>query len=451
MTLSLQILVMIFSAVIDIWLFCLFAQIKPSKLDWLFLLALEAVLSVALSNFQTYSSLIYETGLEILLFCGYFYLLKKAGRFRQLLGAGLLFGIISLVIQLSMKVLVSLLPLPSYFYFDAFMNLLLPLVALAWVIWQRQRIASLLTDVNSSILVSLLAYLYFVCCAIGAYILDDKKPTEVVLLFFFILIFQAIFLAVIYREIVHIQRQLLDQQKQEALARQKQLLVKENEQLKEYADYLDQNEDELRRFKHDYQNILLSLKVSAEKGGSQALVEELEKYTSSQFDQKALRKYPDVNHVKIPELKSIAIAKLAKLYNEKIDYSFGCEPEISQIPQTNLLDLVRIIGIAFDNAIEASQQLKALGGQGRVEAMYYQEGGDFEFMIRNRIGGPVADPGQLAQAGYTTKKAHAGLGLANVKEIVSQHDEQMLLDYGPEDGWFNFSLTLLSENVEEEI
>lgn len=426
MTLFLQILVMIFSAVIDIWLFCLFAQIKPSKLDWLFLLALEAVLSVALSNFQTYSSLIYETGLEILLFCGYFYLLKKAGHFRQLLGAGLLFGIISLVIQLSMKVLVSLLPLPSYFYFDAFMNLLLPLVALAWVIWQRQRIASLLTDVNSSILVSLLAYLYFVCCAIGAYILDDKKPTEVVLLFFFLLIFQAIFLAVIYREIVHIQRQLLDQQKQEALARQKQLLVKENEQLKEYADYLDQNEDELRRFKYDYQNILLSLKVSAEKGGSQALVEELEKYTSSQFDQKALRKYPDVNHVKIPELKSIAIAKLAKLYNEKIDYSFGCEPEISQIPQTNLLDLVRIIGIAFDNAIEASQQLEALGGQGRVEAMYYQEG-------------------------YTTKKAHAGLGLANVKEIISQHDEQMLLDYGSEDGWFNFSLTLLPENVEEEI
>lgn len=450
MTLFLQILVMIFSAVVDIWLFCLFAQIKPSKLDWLFLLALEAVLSVALSNFQTYSSLIYETGLEILLFCGYFYLVKKAGCFRQLLGAGLLFGIISLVIQLSMKVLVSLLPLPSCFYFDAFMNLLLPLAVLAVAIWQRQRIASLLTDINSGILVSLLAYLYFVCCAIGVYILDDKKPTEVVLLFFFLLIFQAIFLAVIYWEIVHFQRQLLDQQKQEVLARQKQLLVKENEQLKEYADYLDQNEDELRRFKHDYQNILLSLKVSAEKGGSQALVEELEKYTSSQFDQKALRKYPDVNHVKIPELKSIAIAKLAKLYNEKIDYSFGCEPEISQIPQTNLLDLVRIIGIAFDNAIEASQQLEALGGQGRVEAMYYQEGGDFEFMIRNRIGGLVADSDQLAQAGYTTKEAHAGLGLANVKEIVSQHDEQMLLDYGPEDGWFNFSLTLLSENVEEE-
>ncbi|MFR0600248.1 sensor histidine kinase [Lactobacillus equicursoris] len=450
MTLFLQILVMIFSAVVDIWLFCLLAQIRPSKLDWLLLLALEAVLSVALSNFQTYSSLIYETGLEILLFCGYFYLLKKADHFRQLLGAGLLYGIISLIIQLGMKVLVSLLPLPNYFYFDAFMNLLLPLVVLALVIWQRQRITNLLTDANSSILVSLLAYLYFVCCAIGAYILDDKKPTEVVLLFFFLLIFQAIFLAVIYREIVHIQRQLLDQQKQEALARQKQQLIKENEQLKEYAAYLDQNEDELRRFKHDYQNILLSLKVSAEKGGSQALIAELEKYTSSQFDQKALRKYPDVNHIKIPELKSIAIAKLAKLYNDQIDYSFGCESEISQIPQTNLLDLVRIIGIAFDNAIEASQQLKERGGKGRVEAMYYQEGGDFEFMIRNRIDKSASDPDQLAQAGYTTKKDHAGLGLANVKELVRRNDEQMLLDYGPEDGWFNFSLTLLPENVEEE-
>jgi two-component system, LytTR family, sensor histidine kinase AgrC len=52
MTLFLQILVMIFSAVVDIWLFCLFAQIKPGTLDWLLLLALEAVLSVALSNFQ---------------------------------------------------------------------------------------------------------------------------------------------------------------------------------------------------------------------------------------------------------------------------------------------------------------------------------------------------------------------------------------------------------------
>lgn len=451
MTLFLQILVMICSAVVDIWLFCLFAQIKPSKLDWLILLAFEAVLSVALSNFQTYSSLIYETGLEILLFCGYFYLLKKADHFRQLLGAGLLYGIISLIIQLGMKVLVSLLPLPNYFYFDAFMNLLLPLVVLALVIWQRQRIASLLTDVNSGILVSLLAYLYFVCCAIGAYILDDKKPTEVVLLFFFLLIFQAIFLAVIYREIVHIQRQLLDQQQQEALARQQEQLIKENEQLKEYAAYLDQNEDELRRFKHDYQNILLSLKVSAEKGGSQALITELEKYTSSQFDQKALRKYPDVNHIKIPELKSIAIAKLAKLYNDQIDYSFGCESEISQIPQTNLLDLVRIIGIAFDNAIEASQQLKERGGKGRVEAMYYQEGGDFEFMIRNRIDKSAADPDQLSQVGYTTKKDHAGLGLANVKELVRRHDEQMLLDYGPEDGWFNFSLTLLPENVEKEV
>ena len=143
--------------------------------------------------------------LEILLFCGYFYLVKKAGCFRQLLGAGLLFGIISLVIQLSMKVLVSLLPLPSYFYFDAFMNLLLPLAVLAVAIWQRQRIASLLTDVNSGILVSLLAYLYFVCCAIGVYILDDKKPTEVVLLFFFLLIFRQFSGGDLL--IVHLQRQ----------------------------------------------------------------------------------------------------------------------------------------------------------------------------------------------------------------------------------------------------
>ena len=65
-----------------------------------------------------------------------------------------------------------------------------------------------------------------------------------------------------------------------------------------------------------------------------------------------------------------------------LNYSFDCEQNISQIPKSvNILDLVRIIGIAFDNAAEESMALiKETGStnNARVDAMYYQENGDFE-------------------------------------------------------------------------
>ncbi|GAA2955582.1 hypothetical protein GCM10019995_07870 [Lactobacillus kefiranofaciens subsp. kefirgranum] len=228
----------------------------------------------------------------------------------------------------------------------------------------------------------------------------------------------------------------------------------ENEQLKEYSNYLDKNEDELRRFKHDYQNILNSLRISAEKCDTESVVKQLSEYTDTQFDEKALRKYKGINHVHIEELKSIAIAKLAKLYNENIDYSFGCEVEIYKIPQSvNILDIIRIMGITFDNAIEESQKLIQMTGNkdsAKVDAMYYQEDGNFEFRIRNRIGMiDKVNLNRLNQEGYTTKKFHSGIGLANVKQIEAKYENSMLIDYGIEDDWFDFDLTIMPDDMEE--
>lgn len=225
----------------------------------------------------------------------------------------------------------------------------------------------------------------------------------------------------------------------------------ENQQLKEYSNYLDKNEDELRHFKHDYENLLNSLKISAEKGDSKSVVKQLAKYTNSQFDEKALRKYKGVNHIHVEELKSIAITKLAKLYNEKIPYSFGCEVEIYDIPKiVNIFDLVRIIGIAFDNAIEESQNLIKRTGDNnsaKVDAMYYQEDGNFEFKIRNRISkGTTLSPNVLSQEGYSTKQHHIGIGLANVKRIESKYEEFMLINYEIKNGWFTFELEIIPDN-----
>lgn len=162
-----------------------------------------------------------------------------------------------------------------------------------------------------------------------------------------------------------------------------------------------------------------------------------------------LRKYKDVNHVHVEELKSIAITKLAKLYNEEIPYSFGCDVEIYKIPRSvNILDIVRIIGITFNNAIEESRKIKQTVGKenAKVDANY-QEDGKFEFKIRNKIVNDTKlSTDILSKEGYSTKKNHAGIVLANIKRIESKYEECMLINYGIEDGWFTFDLEIMPDN-----
>lgn len=216
---------------------------------------------------------------------------------------------------------------------------------------------------------------------------------------------------------------------------------------------MDKNEDQLRRFKHDYQNILNSLKLSAQKGDVKAVIKQLDQYTHSHFDQRALRKYKGVNHVHVEALKSILIAKLERAYNKKINYSFGCKKNIDHIPsQIDILDLVRIIGIAFDNAIEESEALiKASGNvdSAKIDIMFYQENGDFEFEIKNRLLNSNLDIRKMKEKHYTTKKHHAGMGLANVEELAHKYEDSMLTFYRIEDGNFIFSMTLLPNDGSE--
>ena len=79
--------------------------------------------------------------------------------------------------------------------------------------------------------------------------------------------------------------------------------------------------------------------------------------------------------------------------------------------------------------------------------------GNFEFKIRNKIVNDTKlSTNILSKEGYSTKKNHAGIGLANIKRIESKYEECMLINYGIEDGWFTFDLEIMpdNENMEEE-
>ncbi|WP_236253600.1 GHKL domain-containing protein [Lactobacillus ultunensis] len=217
-------------------------------------------------------------------------------------------------------------------------------------------------------------------------------------------------------------------------------------QLEEYANYLEKSEDDLRSFRHDYRNILNSLKVSAQEGNVQEVIQKLDKYTETNLNSKALLKYKDVNHIHIKSIKSIIISKLTEMYNLNIPYNFECRSSIHQLPDhVDELDLVRIIGITFDNVIEESKTMMAKKRDIRdaeVQIMVYSDGpGEFEYEIRNKIQDRNISTKQIQERGFTTKKDHKGLGLANIKEIENKYPD-MSISYTVQDGWFDFYMVI---------
>lgn len=100
--------------------------------------------------------------------------------------------------------------------------------------------------------------------------LPIKKGVPVMSLLLLVEVAQVLLGFYIYYSFVHIQRDLMQK--------------KEQETLKKYAASLEQNQLQLRKFKHDYQNMLTSLKLSAANGDNQELLDKLEHYSNTQIN-----------------------------------------------------------------------------------------------------------------------------------------------------------------------
>ena len=300
---------------------------------------------------------------------------------------------------------------------------------------------------NKRITLWLNCYLDLVTIIISIVYTESTHIPPVSIFFISFLILQALFAIGIYNLMLIEQKQIIQKRKQEEF-------IKNQHQLEEYTTYLEKSEDDLRAFRHDYKNILNSLKVSAQEGNVQEVIQKLDKYTETNLNSKALLKYKDVNHIYVKSVKSIIISKLTELYNLDIPYNFECRNNIRNLPDhVDELDLVRIIGITFDNAIEESKALIAEKHDIRsaeVQIMVYSDGpGEFEYEIRNKIENRKISTQEIQQRGFTTKKDHKGLGLTNIKEIDSKYPD-MSISYTVRDGWFDFYMTIDTEDGEED-
>ena len=208
------------------------------------------------------------------------------------------------------------------------------------------------------------------------------------------------------------------------------LKEQENKVLRFYTKQLEENQRALRKFKHDYQNILVSIEGAI---NDKDLLAEVNRYSAARLDDPKLWRFNNLDNVGDLELKSLLLTKINTIAHEKLKASFECVDKFAEIRGISKFDLIRIVGIAYDNAIEAS---KKLGAKAEIRAAIYQDEEGFSFEIRNRYADEV-DLTQVTHSGYTTKVGHHGLGLANVKEICDGYSN-VLFNTETGEGWFNF-------------
>ncbi|WP_261792803.1 sensor histidine kinase [Lactobacillus johnsonii] len=424
---------MLISGVTDLWIFFRVSQIAASKKNILILggvLLLLPIVCVGIVQLATF--------LEILFFIFYF---RKSKEKDVAVGSILIVGVVDSIIDILNSILMELLHIEDIIYLDLLVQISIIILAVFIIETLYKFLYSYLMSENHNVFIGLLIYLYVSTTLTMIFYAQTKKVTSLSIFFTIFVLIQIVFAIATYVELINIQKHLLKKSQQDKL-------IKEQKQLQEYTRYLEESEDELRAFRHDYRNMFNSLKISAQEGDTKELIQKLDEYTKTNLNAKAFEKYRDVNHIKVKSLKSIIIAKLTEMYGSKIPYNFECRDDITKIPNNiNELDLVRIIGISCDNAIEESKALSKQNKKAHIEIMISSnEDGEFEYEIQNKRRDSEISLKQIQQRGYSTKKSHSGMGLANINSIKNKY-ENMTISYEIPKGYFDFYLVIEPEEL----
>lgn len=427
---------MLISGITDLWIFFRVSQIAASKKNILILggvLFLLPILCRGVVELATF--------LEILFFIFYF---RKSKEKNLAIGAILIVGVVDSIIDILGSILMELLHIEDIIYLNLLVQISIIFLAVFIIEIFYKYLHSYLMNENHNVFIGLLIYLYVSTTLTMIFYGQTQKNASLSMFFTIFVLIQIVFAMATYVELINIQKHLLKKSQQDKL-------IKEQKQLQDYAQYLEESEDELRAFRHDYRNMFNSLKISAQEGNTKEVIQKLDEYTKANLNAKAFEKYRDVNHIKIKSLKSIIIAKLTEMYREHIPYNFECSSEITKLPKNiNEIDLVRIVGISCDNAIEESKVLIEQSQEAHIEIMAYSnERGEFEYEIQNKRGDSEISIKQIQQNGYSTKKSHSGLGLANINSIKNKY-ENMTISYEVPEGYFDFYLVIEPEEESEE-
>ncbi|MCL2398996.1 MAG: GHKL domain-containing protein [Defluviitaleaceae bacterium] len=209
--------------------------------------------------------------------------------------------------------------------------------------------------------------------------------------------------------------------------------------LKDYTVNVENMATEMRKFRHDHQNLLLGFRNHIESGNIEKAKEYFQGYMSSFNESVEIMdsQLETLKYLKIPELKSILSFKI--LYAQQLGIKIHVEvtEEIEGIDIYELVDLCRIVGILIDNAIEAAQETE----NPDLRFMVMRKDSKITFVFTNNF---LSSPSQaeIFKKNFSTKGEGRGMGLYTVSQIINRNGN-LLLSTRVMDGIFVQELSVM--------
>ena len=176
--------------------------------------------------------------------------------------------------------------------------------------------------------------------------------------------------------------------------------------------------DEMRKFKHDYVNIISTLAGFIEDNDMESLKIYFEKnimHLTEKIEKDSV-KLDCIKNIKQVELKGLLTVKLMQINKKNADVSVEIIEEIDKI-NWDIIDMSRVLGILLDNAIEAIENSKFK----KFQLAILKNKGEVVIIIKNSFEGERLSIQRIYQKGFSTKGSNRGLGLTNVKEIIDRN------------------------------
>ena len=188
--------------------------------------------------------------------------------------------------------------------------------------------------------------------------------------------------------------------------------VKEIEAYYEYTLRIESINNEMRKFRHDYVNILTTLSDYIREDDMPGLRKYFNENIVPMKDKLKTRsiKMNGIEKLKVREIKGLITTKIIQAQEKRIPISIEVPDEIDRIDM-NTVELSRIIGIIVDNAIEASENLE----EPLINIAFIDNEEAVTFIVMNKCSDDIPKIHELFEQGFSTKGDNRGFRFINFK------------------------------------
>jgi len=140
--------------------------------------------------------------------------------------------------------------------------------------------------------------------------------------------------------------------------------------------------------------------------------------------------YFDLNNIEDSALRSLIAQSIVYAQNNDVEFTLEVKDVVTRL-SIDLLDLVRIMSVLLNNAVEgaAESYLK------QMEVAVIKMDLETVIVIQNSCNIVMNPSEDLFELGFSTKGRNRGIGLNNVKEILDKY-ENIILETEMEDSTF---------------